>query len=53
MAKSMICTILKNKEIIKVVDVARGVMVHTKQRSQMIGEVMKLLLIWINEKLCW
>lgn len=51
MAKSTICTILKNKETIKGADVARGVTVLTKQRSQMIEEVEKLLLIWINEKL--
>lgn len=51
MAKSTICTILKNKETIKGADVARGVTVLTKQRSQTIEEVEKLLLIWINEKL--
>jgi hypothetical protein len=30
-------------------DVARGMTVITKQRSQMIEEVEKLLLIWIND----
>ena len=34
MAKSTICTILKNRETIKKADVARGVPVITKQRSQ-------------------
>jgi len=32
MAKSTICTILKNRETIKKADVARGVTVITKQR---------------------
>jgi len=49
MAKSTICTILKNRETIKKADVARGVTVITKQRSQTIEEVEKLLLIWIND----
>jgi len=51
MAKSMICTILKNRETIKKADVARGVTVITKQRSQTIEEVEKLLLIWINNNM--
>ena len=34
MGKSTICTILKNSETIKKADVARGVTVITKQRSQ-------------------
>jgi len=38
MAKSTICTILKNRETIKKTDVARGVTVITKQRSQTIEE---------------
>nr|KAF6463386.1 tigger transposable element derived 1 [Molossus molossus] len=50
MAKSTISTILKHKEAIKSADVAKGVKVLTKQRSQTIEEVEKLLLIWINEK---
>jgi len=45
-AKSTICTILKNRETIKKVDGPRGVTVITKQRSQTIEEVEKLLLIW-------
>ena len=51
MAKSTISTILKNKETIKAADVAKGVTVLTKQRSQTIEEVEKMLLIWMNEKL--
>ena len=42
MAKSTICTILKNRETIKKADVARGVTVITKQKSQTI-EVVKNL----------
>jgi transposase-like protein len=53
MAKSMICTILKNKEMSKGANVARRVSVLTQQRSQMIEELEKLLLIWINEKMCF
>jgi IS30 family transposase len=51
MAKSTICTVFKNKEMIKGATVARGVTVLTKQRSQTIEEVEKLLLVWINEKM--
>jgi len=42
MAKSTICTILKNRETIKKADVARGVTVITKQRSQTTEEVEKM-----------
>ena len=42
MTKSTICTILKNRETIKKADVARGVTVITKQRSQTIKEVKNL-----------
>ena len=48
-AKSTISTILKNRETVKKADVARGVTVITKQRSQTIEELKKLLLIWIND----
>lgn len=51
MAKSTICTLLKNKETIKGTNVARGLTVHMKQRLQMIEEVKELLLIWLNKKL--
>nr|XP_034981426.1 glutamate-rich protein 5 isoform X1 [Zootoca vivipara]XP_034981427.1 glutamate-rich protein 5 isoform X1 [Zootoca vivipara] len=50
MAKSTICTILKNKEAIKGANVAKGVKTLTRQRTQTIEEVEKLLLIWIKEK---
>ena len=48
MAKSTISTLLKNKEAIKA-SVAKGVtIVRRKQRPQIMGEVEKLLLIWIR-----
>lgn len=50
MANSTICTILKNKEVIKSADVAKRVTVIRKQRPQMLEEVEKLLLVYINEK---
>ena len=43
MAKSTICTILKNRGAIKKADVARGVTVITKQVSQTIEEEVKNL----------
>jgi len=43
MAKSTICTINKNRETIKKADVARGVTVITKQRSQTTEEEVKNL----------
>ena len=43
MAKSTICTFLKNRETIKKADVARGVTVITKQRPQTIEEEVKNL----------
>ena len=43
MKKSTICTILTNRETIKKADVARGVTVVTKQRSQTIEEEVKNL----------
>ena len=49
MAKSTISTILKNKEVIKAADVAKGVTVITKQRPQIMEEVEKLLLIYIRD----
>ena len=46
MAKSTICIIiLINKEMIHGANVAIEIIVHTKQRSQSIEEVEKLLLI--------
>jgi hypothetical protein len=49
MAKSTISTILKNRQTIKKADVARGMTVITKQRSQTVEEVDKLLLIWVKD----
>lgn len=50
MAKSTISTIIKHKETIKAADVAKGVKAITKQRSQLMEEMEKLLLVWITEK---
>ena len=48
--KSMTSTFQKNKEAIKAADVAKGVtIVRSKQRSQIMDEVEKMLLIWIKE----
>ncbi|XP_023235464.1 major centromere autoantigen B-like [Centruroides sculpturatus] len=49
-AKSTISTIIKNKKAFKAAEVAKGVNVLLKQRSKVLDEVEKLLLIWINEK---
>ena len=50
MEKSIISTILKNKEAVKSSDVAMGVSAISKQRLQVLEEVEKLLMIFINEK---
>lgn len=50
MPKSTVSTILKTKEVIKAANVAKGVTVITKQRPQILEEVEKLLLIFINER---
>ena len=50
MAKSTISTILNNKDQLKAGDVAKGSSVSSKQRPQVLEEVEKLLLIFINEK---
>ena len=49
MAKSTISTIIKNKEVIKGADVAKGVTVISKQRPPILKEVKKLLLVYMNE----
>ncbi|GCC32258.1 hypothetical protein chiPu_0010719 [Chiloscyllium punctatum] len=49
MPKSTVCTILKNKEMIRAADMAKGVMTLTSKRSKFIEEVEKLLFVWINE----
>ena len=45
----LISTIIKNKEVIKGADVAKGVTVISKQRTPIFEEVEKLLLVYINE----
>ncbi|KAJ7316717.1 hypothetical protein JRQ81_002879 [Phrynocephalus forsythii] len=50
MPRTTIATIIKNKDIIKEADVAKGVSILTKSRPQSVEEMEKLLLIWINEK---
>ncbi|GCC32241.1 hypothetical protein chiPu_0010702 [Chiloscyllium punctatum] len=50
MAKSTICTILKNKEALKAAVVAKGVTILTKQTPKLLDEVEKLLLVWINQQ---
>jgi hypothetical protein len=52
MAKSTICTILKNRETIKKADVARGVTVFTKQRLQTIEEVDLMVSIDFVLRIC-
>ena len=47
---STISSILAKKKEIKEADVAKGVIVLTKQRSQTIKDVEKLLLVWINKQ---
>ena len=47
---STISSILAKKKEIKEADVAKGVKVLTKQRSQTIEDVEKLLLVWISEQ---
>ncbi|XP_051924896.1 tigger transposable element-derived protein 1-like [Hippocampus zosterae] len=48
--KSTVCTILKKKASIKAADVAKGVTLLTKQRPQILEDVEKLLLLWVNEQ---
>ncbi|KAF2356459.1 DNA binding HTH domain Psq-type [Trinorchestia longiramus] len=50
MAKSTISTFLKKKEELREENVAKGMTSLTKKRSQILEEVDKLLLIFINEK---
>ena len=49
MPKSTISTILKSKESYKACNVAKGVSIISKKRPQVIEEMEKLLLIYINE----
>lgn len=50
MVKSTICTILKNRSAIKKSNVARGVKILSANRSPVMEEMEKLLLVWIEEK---
>ena len=50
MPKSTISSFLKNKEMIKAANVVKASKVISKQRPQIIEEVDKLLLVFINEK---
>ncbi|XP_069167071.1 tigger transposable element-derived protein 2-like [Procambarus clarkii] len=47
---STICTILKRKEQFKTLEVAKGVTKVNKKRPQILLEVEKLLLVWMNER---
>jgi hypothetical protein len=47
---STICTILKKKEEIRGLRVAKGVTRVSKQRPRILEDIEKLLLVWINEK---
>ncbi|XP_069187057.1 tigger transposable element-derived protein 1-like [Procambarus clarkii] len=47
---STICTILKRKEQFKTLEVAKGVTKVNKKRPQILEEVEKLLLVWMNER---
>ena len=49
-SSSTICTILKKKEEIMKLDVAKEVTMITKQHPNLLEDVGKLLLMWINEK---
>ena len=50
MPKSTISTFMKNNETIKAANVGKGSKVISTQRPQVIREVDKLLLVFINEK---
>ena len=49
-AKSTISTILKNREAIKAVEVAKVVKSLTSKRLPAVEELEKILMVWINEK---
>ena len=50
MSRSAVSTFLKNKEMIKAANVEKGSKVISRQTPQIIDEVEKLLLVFINEK---
>lgn len=47
---STICSILKDKEKLKAATVSKGVSRRSDKRSNLIDDVERLLLVWINEK---
>ena len=50
MPKSTLSTFFKNKKMIKAANVAKGFKVISRRRTQIIEEVERLLLVFINEK---
>jgi hypothetical protein len=46
----MISTVLKKKEELRGLGVAKGVMRVSKQRPRILEDVEKFVLVWINEK---
>jgi hypothetical protein len=52
MPRMTVSTIVKNKDVIKSANVAKGVKSITKQRSGTLEHVEKLVLMWITEKQC-
>jgi hypothetical protein len=52
MLRMTVSMIVKNKDVIKSANVAKGVKSIMEQRSGTLEHVEKLLLIWITEKLC-
>lgn len=50
LSKSTISTILKNKDKLGLVNAAKGVSRISSQRPQIMDDLERLLLIWINEK---
>lgn len=50
--RKTVSMIVKNREVIKLTNVAKGVKSINEQRSGTIKYIEKLLLIWITEKQC-
>ncbi|XP_067125817.1 tigger transposable element-derived protein 1-like [Centruroides vittatus] len=47
---SMICTVLKQKELIKSITPAKGVTIISKLRTSLHEKMEKLLMVWVTEK---
>ncbi|GFU35123.1 uncharacterized protein NPIL_280461 [Nephila pilipes] len=47
---SMICTVLKQKESIKSVTLAKGLTIISKLRTSLHENMEKLLMVWVTEK---